>query len=187
MIKMDLIKLRRKQKRKKPSFVRQGGKNLKRLGEKWRAPRGSQSKLRKHKKARGFIPHPGYSSPKEVRGLHPSGVKEVLVYNVNDLNKIKENQAARIGKSVGRKKRIEMINKSKEMKIKVLNPQISKPKKVEKPKPEVKKEEKKEVEKEKVEEKPKEKPPEKPKEEVKKEPKEEKVEEIKKEAPKVKE
>jgi large subunit ribosomal protein L32e len=175
---MDLIKLRRKQKRKKPSFVRQGGRNLKRLGEKWRAPRGSQSKLRKHKKARGFIPHPGYSSPKEVRGLHPSGLKEVLVYNVNDLNKIKENQAARIGKSVGRKKRIEMINKSKEMKIKVLNPQRSEPKKVKKPKPEVKKE----VKKEKVEEKPKEKP----KEEVKKEPKEEKVEEIKKEQPKVK-
>ena len=110
-------------KRKKPKFIRQGGKNLKRVGKKWRKPRGSQSKLRKHKKARGFIPHPSYSSPKSVRGLHPSGFEEILIYNVKDLEKINpEKQACRIASTVGKKKRLEIMKKSEELKIKILNP-----------------------------------------------------------------
>ncbi len=120
---MKALKLRLKLKRKKPKFIRQGGKNLKRLGGKWRKPRGSQSKLRKHKKARGHIPHPGYGSPKSVRGLHPSGFKEVLVYNLKDLEKINpEKQACRIASTVGKKKRLEIMKKAEELKIKVLNP-----------------------------------------------------------------
>jgi len=120
---MKNLKLRLKRKRKKPEFIRQGGKNLKRLGKKWRKPRGSQSKLRKHKKARGFIPHPGYGSPKSVKGLHPSGFEEVLIYNVKNLEKINpEKQACRIASSVGKKKRLEIMKKTKKLKIKVLNP-----------------------------------------------------------------
>jgi len=120
---MKELKTRLKRKRKKPEFIRQGGKNLKRLGKKWRKPRGSQSKLRKHKKARGFIPHPGYGSPKSVKGLHPSGFEEILIYNVNDLGKINsEKQACRIASSVGMKKRLKIMEKTKELKIKVLNP-----------------------------------------------------------------
>jgi len=120
---MNDLKLRLKTKRKKPDFVRQGGKNLKRLGKKWRKPRGSQSKLRKHKKARGFMPHPAFGSLKSVRGLHPSGFEEILVYNVKDLEEINsKKQACRIASKVGKKKRIEIMKKAEELKIKVLNP-----------------------------------------------------------------
>ncbi len=132
---MKDLKLRLKTKRKKPKFVRQGGKNLKRLGKKWRKPRGSQSKLRKHKKAKGFIPHPGYGSPKSVKGLHPSGFEEVLVFNVKDLEKINsEKQACRIASSVGKKKRFEIMKKTEELKIKVLNPLRIEIKRIEPPK-----------------------------------------------------
>ena len=76
-------------KRKKPNFIRQGGKNIKRVGkDSWRRPRGKQSKLRKHKIARGRMPNAGYGSPKSIRGLHPSGYEDVLVFNPSNLEKI---------------------------------------------------------------------------------------------------
>jgi len=116
-------KLRRKIKRKKPDFKRQGGKNLKRLGKKWRKPMGSQSKLRKHKKSRGYMPQAGYGSPRSLRYLHPSGFEEMLVYNIKDLEKIdSKKQVCRIASKVGKKKRIEILKKAGELKIKVLNP-----------------------------------------------------------------
>jgi len=110
-------------KRKKTKFIRQSGKNLKRLGKKWRKPRGSQSKLRKYKKSRGFMPHPGYGSPKLIRGLHPSGLEDVLIYNQNELEKLNpEKQACRIASSIGKKKKIEIMKRAEELKIKILNP-----------------------------------------------------------------
>jgi len=108
---------------KKPKFVRQGGKNLKALGEKWRYPRGKQSKLRQHMKGKGILPGAGYGSPRKERGLHPSGLQEILVYNVDNLQTINpQKQAARIAATVGRKKRIQIMQKANEMKIKILNP-----------------------------------------------------------------
>jgi large subunit ribosomal protein L32e len=101
----------------------QGAQNLKRLKKSWRHPRGKHSKLREHKKAKGFIPMPGYGSPKSVRCLHPSGFEEKLIYNVDGLLGMKpEKQACRIASAVGKKKRIEIMKKSEELKIKVLNP-----------------------------------------------------------------
>lgn len=120
---MNDLKTRAKLKRKKPEFKRQGEKNVKRLGRKWRAPKGNQSKLRMHKISRGFIPNTGYGSPKSVRNLHPSGFEDVLVCNKSQLEKMDpQKQACRIASSVGKKKKIDIMKKAGEMKIKVLNP-----------------------------------------------------------------
>jgi large subunit ribosomal protein L32e len=120
---MNQLKLRKKIKGRKPKFVQQGSQNLVRVKSVWRHPRGKHSKLREHKKAKGFMPTAGYGSPRSVRFLHPSGFAEVMVRNVNDLSSIRpDKQACRIAASVGRKKRIEIMKKSNEMKIKVLNP-----------------------------------------------------------------
>lgn len=109
--------------RKKPKFIRQSASAYKRLGEKWRRPRGKQSKLREHRKSKGFIPSPSYGAPKKLRYLHPSGFREVLVYNVNDLGKINPQiEAVKIAHTVGKKKRSEILKKTEELKIKVLNP-----------------------------------------------------------------
>ena len=117
-------------KRKKPKFLRQGSKNLVRVKENWRRPRGKQSKLRMHKKARGLLPNAGYGSPKSIRGFHPSGFEDVLVYNISNLEKIdSKKQACRIASTFGKKKRFEIMKKALELKIKVLNPlKIEKPK-----------------------------------------------------------
>lgn len=110
--------------KKKPKFLRQlvhSYKRLRKVG--WRRPRGSQSKLRKHKKSKGFMPSVSYGKPKVVKYLHPSGFREVLIYNAKDLEKVNtDKEAVKIASTVGKKKRQEIIKKAEELKIKVLNP-----------------------------------------------------------------
>ena len=103
-------------------FRRQGTKYLKRLGEKWRAPKGKQNKLRQHQKSKGHYPHPGYGSPLSLKSLHPSGYQEIMVRNLKDLEKVGEKQAIRIASTIGRKKRIEIMKIVGERKLKILNP-----------------------------------------------------------------
>ena len=101
---MKNLKIRLKMKRKKPEFVMQGSKNLKRLGKRWRKPRGSHSKLREHKTAKGFLPRTGYGSPRDVKYFHPSGFEEKLIYNSEGLTGIDaQKQACRIVSSVGKR------------------------------------------------------------------------------------
>jgi len=109
--------------RKKPKFLRQGAKAKKKVGKKWRRPRGEHSKLRKKIKGKGFLPKAGYGAPKKLRGLHPSGFKEVFIQNLNDLNKIdNKKEAGRISHKIGKKKRQMILEKAKELNIKILNP-----------------------------------------------------------------
>lgn len=120
---MNQLKLRLKIKRSKPDFVRKRAGIYKSLGTKWRMPKGVHSQLRRHKREAGNIPKPGYGSPRTVKGLHPSGFEEVMIYNINDISKINpQKQACRISSTVGKKKKIEIMKKTEEMKIKVLNP-----------------------------------------------------------------
>jgi len=127
---MNELKLRLKIKRKKPEFIRKRGKVIKRLKLKWRRPKGLHSQLRRHKREAGNMPKSGYGSPRAVRGLHPSGFEDIIIFNVKDLEKIdSEKQACRIASTVGKKKRMEIMKKADEMKIKILNPfKIEKPK-----------------------------------------------------------
>ena len=68
------------------------------------------------------MPSPGYKSPRIVRGLHALGLIMVRVFSVNDVKKIKkESEGIVIPKSVGMKKRLEILRKSKEFDIKILN------------------------------------------------------------------
>jgi large subunit ribosomal protein L32e len=109
--------------RKRPKFWRQAASGLKRLQHKWRRPRGYHSKLRRHEKSKGSIPQPGYGTPSALRFLHPSGFKEIMVFNVNDIAKLDpKTQAAKISHSVGERKRVLMVKKAAEIKVKVLNP-----------------------------------------------------------------
>ena len=109
--------------RKKPKFRRWMSQAYKRVKESWRGPRGIHSKVRIRKKGKIKMPSVGYGAPKELRFLHPSGLKEVLISNLKDLEKVDpKTQAIRIAHTVGEKKRKEIIKKAEEMKIKILNP-----------------------------------------------------------------
>ncbi len=117
-----MLKLRADRKAKKPKFRRQEWFRYKRVGEEWRKPRGIHSKTRRHFKYRQNVASIGFSSPKEARGLHPSGFMEVMVFNTKDLESINPDlQAARIGHSVGIRSRIDIEERAQVLGIRVLN------------------------------------------------------------------
>jgi large subunit ribosomal protein L32e len=121
------LQLRERARNKKPKFVRAESWKYDRFSLSWRKPRGLDNKIRR--KIKGWPPGPsmGYKGPKIARYLHPSGYKEVLVYNENDLSAIDATtQAVRIAHTVGKRKRAFIIAKAKEMNIKILNVKVSK-------------------------------------------------------------
>lgn len=98
-------------------------KKIKKKADVWRKPKGHNSKLRKKCQGYGKMPDPGYRVPKEIRYLHPKGKKEILVYNVEDLEKYNpEEYVVRIGGTVGRRKKILIYQRAKEKGFWVLNP-----------------------------------------------------------------
>ncbi len=108
---------------KKPRFRRQESWRYKRVGDTWRRPHGIDSKMRKKVKGWPASPTTGYRSPKKTRGLHPSGFVETRVHSVEDLGGIDpELQAIRIARTVGGRKRVEILALAEEKGIHVLNP-----------------------------------------------------------------
>lgn len=117
-----LLELRNKIKNRKPEFIRQDNPKRMKVNYKWRKPKGIHSKIRHHFKGRRKMPSPGYKSPKKVSGLHSSGLKIINVFSVADITKIKkESDGIVIPKSIGRKKRLEILRKAKELNIQILN------------------------------------------------------------------
>lgn len=93
----------------------------KKLGEKWRKPRGRHHKMRTYLGGKLSSPAIGYRTRAEVRGLHPSGYREVLVHNLKDLESIdKKTQAVRISGKVGKRKREIILKEVEKLKLKVL-------------------------------------------------------------------
>lgn len=115
-----LLKVRARQKMKKPEFNRHDSHKKKRLSTSWRKPRGLHNKLRQQVAAKGRLVRPGFGSPKAVRGYHPSGFKEILVCNVSDVERTQD-CVVRIASTVGMKKRKEIVAKALEMNLRVLN------------------------------------------------------------------
>src|SRR5512144_2011655 len=122
----EALKVRARARNKKPKFVRAESWKYDRFSLSWRRPRGLDNKIRR--KIKGWPPGPsmGYKGPKIARFLHPSGYEEVIVYNVADLANIDiTTQAVRIGHTVGKRKRTDIIAKAKELNLKILNMKLS--------------------------------------------------------------
>ena len=117
-----LLELRTRIKEKKPDFIRQDNPKRMKVNDKWRKPKGIHSKIRHKFKGRRKMPSPGYKSPREAKGLHSSGLKIVGIQSINDLIKIrKESEGAVIAKSVGMKKKLEILKKARELNVNILN------------------------------------------------------------------
>jgi large subunit ribosomal protein L32e len=117
----ELLEVRRKLKKKKPEFLRQDAHKVKKLEKKWRQPKGRHSKMRYKLRSYRKQPSIGYSSPKAVRGLDSKGRIEFRVENINDLEKIKNNEVIVIGSTVGAKKKVAILKKIQEKKLIVKN------------------------------------------------------------------
>ena len=116
------LALRSEQKKKTPAFKRTEWFRYKRLSRSgWRAPHGMDSKQRRNYKYRSSLVRVGHGKVAAARGLHPSGFREVMVHNTLDLEAIDpETQAARVGKTVGGRKREQIYSSADELGIRLL-------------------------------------------------------------------
>jgi large subunit ribosomal protein L32e len=117
------LALRAAQKKKTPSFRRTEWFRYKRLSRSgWRAPHGMDNKQRRNYKYRGSLVRIGHGKVAAARFLHPSGFREVMVHNTADLESIDpETEAARVGASVGGRKREHIYARADELGVRVLN------------------------------------------------------------------
>jgi large subunit ribosomal protein L32e len=124
--KKRLLIVRKTIKDKKPEFKQQNFGRKKRISDRWKRPRGLQSKMRHKFKGYSIMVSKGWRSPAEVRGLDRLGNDAVIVFNVQDLSKIKKDQVIIVSANVGNKKRLEIITKAEELHIPVINIKVDK-------------------------------------------------------------
>ena len=123
-----LLEIRKRMKKKRPSFRRVESWRYVRVKDSWRKARGIDSQTRKKTKTGVRSPSVGYRSPKKIRGLHPSGYQEVRINNKNDmemLNLSPKKHAIKISGRLGSKKRLDLIDYAQKRNFHVLNLGIS--------------------------------------------------------------
>ena len=118
------VNSRNRMKKRKPDFVvraskfKVGG----RIKVRWRRARGRHSAIRQHHRGRPKQVSTGYGSPREVRGLHSSGLERVLVHTVAEMRIVNPTlQGAVIASTVSNRARVELLRAAMEKKIRVLN------------------------------------------------------------------
>jgi len=122
MIDKERLALKQKIKSKIPSFLRENYAALPRLKKAhWRKGKGIHSKAR-----HGFAGHrnrvePGYGTPAELRGIGKNGLRQVLVHNLNELEKISTQTEGAIIAKMGKQNKIVLIKRAQEKKIAILN------------------------------------------------------------------
>ncbi|MEM4080059.1 MAG: 50S ribosomal protein L32e [Metallosphaera sp.] len=124
-----IYKMKIRHKKMLPKFLRYDWDKYYRLErqERWRRTRGQDNKTRL--RIKGF-PKPvmiGFRAPKSIRYLHPSGLREVVVNNVGDVEKLKDVRQTvivRISSSVGLRKRLDIIKRANEIGLRVCNGEI---------------------------------------------------------------
>jgi large subunit ribosomal protein L32e len=107
----------------RPKFVREESWRYKRVKPSWRSPRGKTSRVRRSKEGWPPVVKIGYARPTSIRGLHPSGMREVIVHRPQELEQIDPKvQVARIAHTVGENKRLLILAEAERRGIHVLNP-----------------------------------------------------------------
>ena len=113
----------RPKKRKKPSFKRPESSRYVRVKPSWRRPKGLDNKVREKRKGWTRSPNIGYRNPSATRGLHPTGLVDVLVHNPADLDGLNpEIHGVRVAHTVGFRKRLSIRDKADELGILIFNP-----------------------------------------------------------------
>lgn len=122
MNKQQLLDVRRKLKKAKPHFVERESKFSASIKERWRLPRGRHSAIRQKDRGRPVQPTPGFRAPRAVRGLDRSGLKTVVVSTAKQLESlVPGTHGVIIGKTVGIKKKLDLLVAAQKNKLTVLN------------------------------------------------------------------
>jgi large subunit ribosomal protein L32e len=94
------------------------GKNRKKK-QVWRRARGMHNKTRRVRRGYPVMPSIGFKSPRKESGK-VEGFIPVLVHNITELSKLNKTNIAIIA-HVGARKKLEILKKAEELKIKILN------------------------------------------------------------------
>jgi len=114
-------------KRSTPHFIRQESWRWIRVKKSWRRPRGKTSKMRLGMRGWPKIVKVGYKRSRKERGLHPSGLEEVIVRRPADLEGINaKTQIVKISHTVGERNRIAIMDRAQTLELKVANPKTKK-------------------------------------------------------------
>lgn len=109
-------------------FLRRDSKRFAKFGKgrgkkaTWRKPKGRDNKMREKRKGYPVVVSIGYRNDKKVRGTIEEK-KPIKIMNIVDLKKIGKENIGIIG-NVGKKKKIEIVKKAKEMKVELKNVNI---------------------------------------------------------------
>ena len=121
----NLLEVRERLKGRKPEFIRRDFHKRKRLKRNWRKPTGLDSKVRRRLKGRQMRISQGYRSPRKVRGLHKSGLMQVRVCSLKDLEGLEpKKECIVISSAVGAKKKLEILNKAKSSGFNIVNSNV---------------------------------------------------------------
>lgn len=121
----QLVEIRARLKERIPKFLRVNYARYKRIKDSWRKQRGRDNKIRKSIKGAGAKVSVGYGTPKNLKHIHPSGYREILIRSLRDLENVDpKTDAIRISSSIGLKKRLEILKIAKERGIHVINPNV---------------------------------------------------------------
>jgi large subunit ribosomal protein L32e len=124
--KRRLLRIRAQQNRTRPAFPRYESWRYKRLHPPWRRPRGIDNKTRQKVKMGLVMPESGYYGPKAVKGLHPSGLVDVLINTKKELEGLSPKvHGIRISRRLGARKKLALIEFAREAGFKILNIGIS--------------------------------------------------------------
>ena len=118
-----LVQRRAEFNKHRPKFIRQESWRYARIKSPWRKPKGVDNKVRRQDKGAVMLVRVGFRGPVESRGLHPSGHFEVLVHRPQDIEGLVPGRdVVRVGRTVGAKKREQILARANELGLRVLNP-----------------------------------------------------------------
>ena len=110
---------------KKIKFLRRDVRRFFKFGKgrgkkaKWRKPTGRDNKMREKRKGYPVVVSIGYGTDKNKKGKIKERIP-VKINNIQELENLNKNQIGIVGK-IGKKKKIELVRKAKELKIELQN------------------------------------------------------------------
>jgi large subunit ribosomal protein L32e len=119
-----LMRVRVLMERREPRWMRMDEWRFLRVAhrESWRRPKGDDNKIRLEIKGYPKRVKVGYGKPRLVRNLHPTGFKLVIVHRPEDVDKVDPTkEAIVIGRTVGLRKRVEIVRRAIERGVRVIN------------------------------------------------------------------
>jgi large subunit ribosomal protein L32e len=119
-----LMRIRVLMERREPRWMRMDERRFLRIAhrESWRRPKGNDNKIRLEIKGYPKRVKIGYGKPRLVRNLHPTGFKLVTVHRPEDVDKVDPTkEAIVIGRTVGLRKRVEIVRRAIERGVRVIN------------------------------------------------------------------